>query len=120
MKERDASVYRILCAAAENGDPCPTNRGIGLEIKISPGKVGSVFSRLSSDGFITIKRPRPTTAARIVKICATGKSTAITKPQVNRTPASRKTQLPLVEQDQINWPDYSKHNVRTKFVQVVK
>jgi Mn-dependent DtxR family transcriptional regulator len=66
--------YRMICEAAENGQPCPANLDIEIALGCNSTSVAPVVvSKLEEKGYITVIRYQ---RAREVTITATGQSTA--------------------------------------------
>lgn len=73
-------IYLLLEAAAERGDPCPTNASMAEAIDVSAANyVAHAMKQLQKAGRITVTRDRH---QRLVTITATGKSTTLTNPDL--------------------------------------
>lgn len=107
-------LYDALVAAAERGDPCPTNKALMQFIPDSPISVESVLRRLVKAGMIVIERPFAATNVRAIRITESAKVTALSRqPARGGYAAFSGTDLPPRCPDE--WPaDYSAHNLRMK------
>lgn len=80
--ERDEAIYRLLCAAAEKGEPCPTNAILAAHLGCSDGCASGSICRLERQGRISVRR-KSGSPMRVVTITATGATTGDFIPQDN-------------------------------------